>query len=175
MDSLLNPDPGLYIWTIVSFLVLVGLLKVFAWGPLLRAVEEREHAMRRERELAEAARQEAEDIQRRLSEKLEGVSAQAQEILSQAGREGSALRERLKKDAEEEAKRLLEKSREQLAEEKARLVLELRKEVAALSVQAAERLLQKSVDPGVRKETLDQFLKEIEARGAKGGRPGGRA
>ena len=174
MDSLLSPDPGLYIWTVVSFLVLVGLLKAFAWGPLLRAVEEREHAMRRERELAEAARQEAEDIRRRLSEQLEGVGAQAQEILSQAGREGSALRERFKKEAEEESRRLLQKSREQLSEEKARLVLELRREVAALSVEAAERLLKKSVDQRVREETLTQFLREVEQRDAKG-TAGGRA
>jgi len=173
MDALLSPDPGLYIWTIVSFLVLVGLLKAFAWGPLLRAVEEREHAMRRERELAEAARQEAEDIRRRLSEKLDGAAAQAEEILSQAGREGSALRERLKKEAEEDSRRLLEKSREQLSEEKARLVLELRREVAALSVQAAERLLKKSVDARVKEETLAQFLREMDSRGAKGA--GGRA
>ncbi|MBI5244583.1 MAG: F0F1 ATP synthase subunit B [Elusimicrobia bacterium] len=174
METLLSPDPGLYIWTIVSFLVLVGLLKAFAWGPLLRAVEERESAMRSEREKAEAARREAEGIQRSLAEQLKGVDAQAQEILSKAAREGEALRERLKKDAEEESKRLLERSREQLVEEKARLVVELRGEVAALSVQAAERLLKKSLDPGVKKEALSEFLGQLDARGGGKG-PGGGA
>lgn len=174
MDTLLNPDPGLYIWTIVSFLVLVGLLKAFAWGPLLRAVEEREAAMRSEREKAEAARREAEGIQQRLAEQLQGVDAQAREILSRASREGEALRERLKNDAEEASKRILEKSREQLGEEKARLIVELRREVAALSIQAAERLLKKSLDPGVKKEALSDFLGQIDARGGGEG-PGGGA
>lgn len=167
MDKLLNPDPGIYVWTVVSFLILVGLLKAFAWEPLLRAVEDREEALRRDREGAEAARRDAERIQKELAEKLAGLDAQAQELLARAGREGESLREKLRQAAEDESRRLVEKTREQLAEEKARLVRELRGEVADLSVEVAERLLKRSVDPALRKKTLDEFLAEVDRRGGR--------
>lgn len=165
MDTLLNPDIGLLIWTIISFLILVGLLKRFAWGPLLSAVEAREAAMREERERAERARREAEEIQRRLEERLAGAQAEAKEVLAQAGRDGEALRARLRQDAESESKAMLDRTRTQLEEDKRRLVAELRREVADLSVQAAERLMSKSVDKGVQKSVLDQFFGELDKAG----------
>ncbi|HAH08022.1 MAG TPA: ATP synthase F0 subunit B [Elusimicrobia bacterium] len=167
MDKLLNPDPGIYLWTVLSFLILVGLLKAFAWGPLLKAVEDREESVRRDREGAEAAKRESERIQQELEGKLAGLDAQARELLAQAGREAEALREKLKQAAEDESRRLLEKTREQLAEEKARLVVELRREVADLSVQVAERLLKRSVDPALKKKALDEFLDEVDPRGGR--------
>lgn len=168
MDTLLNPDKGLIIWTIITFLSLVFLLKKFAWGPLLAAVEERESAMRRERELAEKARREAEDIQRRLDGRLAAIEAEAKERLAQAGREGEAARERIRAQAEEDARKLVEKTRGQLEEDKRRLVGELRREVAELSAQAAERLMKKTVDSGVRKTVLDQFFADMDQKKANG-------
>ncbi|MFA6030050.1 MAG: F0F1 ATP synthase subunit B [Elusimicrobiota bacterium] len=169
MDTLLNPDPGLYIWTVVSFLILVGLLKAFAWGPLLKAVEEREERLRAERESAEAARRDAERIRSELAAQLAGHEARQKQALAEALREGEALRSRLKDDGEAEARRIVEKARGQLEEEKARLIGELRREVAALSVLAAERLVRKSVDKDVQKRVLDEFLGEV---GGLGGRKG---
>ena len=167
MDTLLNPDKGLIIWTIISFLVLVAILKTFAWGPLLHAIEEREAAMRREREQAEKARQEAERIQQEMAAQLAGIEAKAKELLSQAGKEGEVLRAKLKATAEEEVKALTEKTRAQLEEEKRRLVGELRKEVASLSVLAAERLIHKSIDAGVQKSVMDEFIKDLSSKDAK--------
>ena len=161
METLLNPDTGLILWTIVSFLVLVGLLGKFAWGPLLNAIEEREEAMKREREAAERARKDSERIQGELAAQLAGVEARTKELLANAGKKAESLRSRIKADAEAEAQALTERTKAQLEEEKRRLVSELRREVAGLSVLAAERLVQKSIDEGVRKNVMDQFLKEI--------------
>lgn len=161
MDALLNPDTGLIIWTIMSFLILVGLLKAFAWGPLLHSIEAREAKMREERERAEKARSEAERIQGELEARLAKAADEARSVLAQAGKDGEALRATLKTSAEAEAKALLEKARAQLDEDRRRIVAELRHEVAALSVLAAERLVKKSVDQGVQKAVLDQFFGEL--------------
>ena len=64
MDKLLTPDTGLMIWVIITFLCLVAILKLFAWGPLLGAIEAREGRIRADREGAEKARSEAERIQK---------------------------------------------------------------------------------------------------------------
>lgn len=161
MDALLNPDKGLIIWTIMSFLILVGLLKAFAWGPLLHSIEEREAKMREERGRAEKARSEAERIQKELEARLGQAADEARAVLAQAGKDGETLRATLKVQAEAEAKALLEKARAQLDEDRRRIVGELRQEVASLSVLAAERLVKKSVDQGVQKAVLDQFFGEL--------------
>lgn len=165
MDTLLNPDLGLAIWTIASFLILVTLLRVFAWGPLLGAVEAREDKMREERERAEKARAEAERIQADLTQKLASAQDEAKRIMSEANKDGEILRSKLKKSAEEEAKGMIDKTRAQLQEEKNRLVGELRAEVANLSVLAAERLVKKSVDKDVQKAVLSDFFKDLDKQG----------
>ncbi len=163
MDQLLNPDKGLILWTIMSFLILVGLMKAFAWGPLLHAIEDREAGMRSEREKAEAARKDAERIQRELEARLALAADEAKGIIAKAGQEGEALRSRLKADAEAEARALLEKTRAQLDEDKRRIVSDLRKEVSELSLAAAERLVKKSVDAGTQKAVMDQFFSDMAA------------
>lgn len=164
MDTLLQPDKGLLIWTVVSFLVLVGLLRAFAWGPLLAAVDAREARLREERERAEAARQEAERIRGELSARLAGAEGEMREILAKAGREAEAIRTSAHRAGEEESKRILTRARRELEEEKQRLMGELRREVSSLSVLAAERLLRRSVDPGVQKDVLERFFREAETR-----------
>lgn len=164
MDQLLNPDTGLVIWTIVTFLVLVALLKMFAWGPLLHAIEEREHRLKADREGAEKARAEAERIQRELQEQMNGLQAKSRDMLAQAQKEAEALRASLKASAEADSAKIREKTMADLAEEKERLVRDLRKEVATLSVLAAERLMRKSVDEGVQKTVLEGFYKDLESK-----------
>ncbi len=167
MDTLLNPDIGLVIWTIASFLILVALLRVLAWKPLLGAVEAREARMREEREKAELARREAERIQNELNSKLTRIEEDSKKTLAEAVQKGESLRAQIKKDAEAEAKNIMDKTRLQLDEEKRRLVGELRSEVASLSVLAAERLLHKSVDSGVQKTVMDRFFADLEKEGKK--------
>ena len=165
MDRLLNPDTGLVVWTVITFLCLVFLLKKFAWGPLISAIEEREAKMRADREGTEAARRQAEQIRAQLEGEIAGLEAKSRELLAHAAKEGEALRNRLKSDAEAEARKIKEKTLEELAEEKERLIRLLRAEVADLSVMAAERLMRKSIDARVQKTVLDSFFKDLERQG----------
>lgn len=163
MGDLLAPDLGLTVWTIVTFLCLVAILKLFAWGPLLHAVEEREARLKADREGAEKARAEAERIQKDLEAQLAGVQAKSKELLAAATKDGEALRSKLKAEAEADAAAIKAKTTADLAAEKEKLVGDLRKEVANLSVLAAEKLLHKSVDAGVQKSVLDGFFKDLES------------
>ncbi len=168
MDKLLQPDPGLMIWTIITFLVLVAILKKAAWGPLLAAIEARERRLGEERAAAEKARAQAERIQRELEEKLSSVHAQSRELLAAAARDGESLRAKLRAAAEDDARAIKDKTAAELAAEKNKLVAELRAHVADLSVSVAEKLIGKSVDDGVQKSVLDGFFKDLDA--ARGGR-----
>lgn len=166
MGAMLNPDTGLIIWTIVTFLALVLILKLVAWKPLLASIEEREERMKAEREGAEKARAEAERIKKELDEQLAQMSAKQREALAQTLKEAEALRAQLKAAAESDSQKIREKTMAELGEEKERLVRELRKEVAGLSVMAAERLMRKSVDENVQKSVLEGFYKDLETQKA---------
>ncbi len=168
LDKLLDPHWGLMIWTIISFAVLVILMKKFAWGEILGIVEAREKALRDEREKAETARAEAERIQSELEERLANAQAEVKEIMAKANKDGEVVRSRLKEEAVSESKDIIDKTRAQLKEEKGRLVEELRTEVVTLSVMAAERLIKKSVDSGVKKNVLDTFFKDIDKAEVRG-------
>lgn len=163
MGDLLSPDLGLTVWTIVTFLCLVAILKLFAWGPLLHAVEEREARLKADREGAEKARSEAERIQKELEAQLANVQTKSKELLAAATKDGEALRAKLKAEAEADAAAIKAKTAAELAADKDKLAAELRKEVAAISVMAAEKLLRKSVDAGTQKTVLDGFFKDLDA------------
>ena len=168
MDKLLAPDTGLMFWTIVTFLALVAILRVFAWGPLIHAVEEREGRIKADREGAEKARLEAERIQKELEARLAEAGAKSKELIAAATKDGEALRAKLKAEAEADALAIRQKTTAELNAEKAKLVEDLRRDVASLSVMAAEKLMRKSVDDGVQKNVLDGFFKDLDA--AKAGR-----
>ena len=163
MGDLLSPDLGLTVWTIVTFLCLVGILKAFAWGPLLKSIDEREARLKADREGAEKARAEAERIQKELESEMAVVQTKTKGLLDAALRDGEALRARLKAEAEADAAAIKAKTTADLAAEKDKLVGDLRKEVASLSVMAAEKLLHKSVDAGVQKSVLDGFFKDLDS------------
>jgi F-type H+-transporting ATPase subunit b len=163
MDQLMNPDTGLMIWVIVTFLCLVAILKIFAWGPLLGAIEAREHGIKADREGAEKARAEAERIQKDLESQIAGVQAKAKEMLAAATKDGEILRAKLKAEAEADAAAIKTKTTADLAAEKNRLVAELRRETGDIAVRAAEKLMHKTVDAGVQKTVLDGFFKDLES------------
>lgn len=162
MDKLLSPDYGLMIWTIITFLLLVFCLKKLCWGPLISAIEEREHRIKSDLDESKKAREDSERIKRDLEGQLADASQKGRDMLAQAMKEAELLRSQLKTTAETEAQKIREKTLQELADEKERLVRELRKEVAGLSVLAAERLMRKTVDDGVQKTVLEGFFKDLE-------------
>ena len=162
MEQLFTPDIGLMVWTVVTFLLLVWILTRFGWGPIVAAIEAREERLRQEREAAERARADAERIQKELEARLAEIDAKARETLARAGKEAEALMARHTAQAQQEARKLMDKTRAELEEEKRRLIVELRTEVASLAMQAAEKLVHKTVDEQVRKSTMDRFFKELE-------------
>ena len=161
MDKLLNPDIGLMVWTVVTFLVLVLILKKAAWKPILDGLEKREGRIRSDLDRAEKAQAEAEDLRRRYETQLAEAQRRIQEMVNQAKADGDRTRAEIIAEAKAESERLLEKGRRDLEGEAERLKGELKKDVAGLSVTMAEKILARSVDPKLQEEILSQSLSEI--------------
>ncbi len=162
MDNLLNPDIGLVVWTITTFLILVVVLGKFAWKPMIKTLQDREIGIRRAIDDANMARQTAEELKRQYQQALEQGNEKAQQMLTQAKADAQKLREQLLKEAEADASRLAEQSRRQLEEEKERLLRELRQETAAISVRVAEKLLKHSMNAKEQDVLVQRFLSDIE-------------
>ncbi len=162
METLLKPDLGLMIWTIVTFLIMVAILKKIAWGPLLKALDERESKIKADVESAEKSRIEMERVKAEYEVQMQGIETRARALLQEAEQKGTQVREGILKDAEAQAKKLQERTRLELESEKERLVRELRSQVGEMSVEIAEKLMHKTVDKKVQDDTLRDFLSSLD-------------
>jgi F-type H+-transporting ATPase subunit b len=158
---LLEVNPGLIIWTIVTFIVLLVLLRLTAWKPILGALQKREENIRSSLEQAEKARDEAERILQENKKNLAQAEEQVQKVL----KEGRAMAEKMRQDliarANDESKRMIENAKEQIEREKQDALKELRKEVASLAIQAASKILDENLDENKQKKIIDTFIDEL--------------
>src|SRR5262245_10955467 len=144
MNPLVTPDPGLFLWTILVFLALVAALTIFAWKPLLKALEARQESIRKSLDDAQAAKRELERLQSESTEILRKAHAEAEGIVSKSWSDAEKLREDMKVKARAESDNIIKEARRQIELETGRALREIRGEVANLSVSIASKLIQKN-------------------------------
>ena len=162
MDNpLVQPDPGLFIWTILTFLVLVGLLAKFAWRPLLQALEERQAQIRKSLDDAQQARQELERVQHESAQVVSRARVEADAIVSQSRADAERLRQELRETARAEAATMLRNAEKQIELQTLQAVRQIRGEAADLAVLIAEKLigrhLSREDNERLIADTIDEF------------------
>ena len=161
MNPLAQPDPGLFIWTILTFLVLVALLARFAWGPLLQALERRQAAISQALDDAQRARQELEKLHRESAQMMASARAEAEAIVARSRSDAESLREELKQKARSEAAAIVKNAERQIQLETARAVQQIRHEAVDLSVAIASKILKRQVSPEDNEALIQEALKQI--------------
>ena len=161
-NPLVQPDPGLFIWTIVTFLVLLALLAKFAWGPLLQALEARQERIRKSLEDADRAKQELERLQQESAKMMQQARAEAESIVSQTRTDAERLREELKQKAKEEADNILRNAQQQIQLQTRQAIQQIRHEVADIAVLLASKLLERNIAKEDNARLIDDTLKQIE-------------
>ncbi|TXH28384.1 MAG: F0F1 ATP synthase subunit B [Elusimicrobia bacterium] len=159
MEQLFTPHVGLMVWTVAAFLVLVGVLAKFGWGPVLKGLDEREENLRKTRAAADEARRVAEDLRRDYDERLARADAQAKGLLTEAEARARAFKDDLVKAAQAENEKMIAAARAKLVEEERRLARELRAEMAELSLKSTEKMLRRELG----KADQDRLVKEALA------------
>ena len=164
-DELLGGDIGNAVFTLIIFLVLVGVLGRFAWKPLLRVLNERERTIR---ESLEGARSEREQAARLLADyeaRLRKAHEEASGIVAEARRDAEAAGRRLHEDARRQAEDVLARARReiQLAADSARK--ELHDEASELAVRVAARIIHKQLSAADHQALVAESLKEMQAAG----------
>lgn len=161
MDNLLNPDVGLMITTVITFALLVFILKKAAWKPILEGINQREGKVRGDLDRAEKAQADAEALRLKYESQLTEAQRTIQDMVAQAKKDAERSRTELLATAKEESERVLEKGRRDLAGETDRLKGELRNEVAGLSMSIAEKIVNRSLDKSVQEDVLKDALKNV--------------
>ena len=162
-NPLVQPDPGLYIWTILVFLLLVAALAKFAWGPLLAALEQRQASIRQSLDDARQAKVELERIQVEQQRLLTEARQQADTILSQTREDANRFREELKQRAQAEANNIVRNAERQIEMETARALQQIRTEAVDLSVAIASKVLQRNVSREDNERLIEDTFRQIEA------------
>jgi F-type H+-transporting ATPase subunit b len=163
-NPLVQPDPGLYIWTIATFLVLLWLLAKFAWRPLLLALESRQDSIRKSLDDAQQAKVELERLNVESQKILAAARAQADTILSETRSDANRLREELKQKAQLEAAGVMKNTERQIEMETARALQQIRNEAVDISIAIASKLLQRNVSKEDNERLIEETFKQIEAR-----------
>ncbi len=158
---LLDPHVGLTIWTIITFLVVLFVLRKFAWPQLLAALDEREQRISDALTSADQARQEAEEVLRQHQQKLAAADEEARKIVAAAREAGANVRQRIVAQAREEAERTLDQARTSIESEKRAAIAELRRETAHLAVQAAGALIDANLDDEKNRSLVDDLIARI--------------
>ena len=163
MDNpLVQPDPGLFIWTIITFLVLLALLAKFAWRPLLQALESREASIRASLDDAEKAKQELERLHRESAEIIRQSRVEADAIVTRSRGDAERLREDMKQKARAEADAIVKNAERQIQLETGRALQQIRKEAIDLSVMIASKLIQRNLTREDNERLIEEALKQVE-------------
>lgn len=158
---LLDPHLGTIIWTIITFLVVLVVLKSTVWKPLLSALDEREQRIKDAVEGAETARRETEAALQEHRQKLEGAEDEAREILREAREAAEKNRQNSVAQAKEEAHQIVEQARKSIEAEKSAALEQLRREVADLAVEAAGRIIDANLDDDKNRKLVDDLISSI--------------
>jgi len=159
--GLLKPDPGLIIWTVLTFLGLLVLLRLTAWRPIVDGLDRREEKIKSALAEAAKAREEGQALIAEQQAQLHQARKEAQKIIEQGATSAKAIQEEILAKAKDEAGQLVRTARREieLETEKARQVL--RAEVVDLSLDVASRVLERSLKDADHERLAREFLGEV--------------
>jgi F-type H+-transporting ATPase subunit b len=163
-NPLIRPDPGLYIWTIVTFLALVTLLARFAWRPLLQALDKRQALIKQSLDDAQQAKLELERLQQESTQIIRQARVEAESIVANSRAYAEKLKDEIKAKARADADVIVQNAERQIQTETRRALEQIRVEAADLSVMIASKLIQRNLTKEDNARLIEQALEQVESR-----------
>ena len=160
--ELVKPEIGLIFWMAISFLIILGLLRKFAWKPILGMIKEREQSIENALASAEKAKEEMKTLQSDNERILAEARSERDALLKEAREIKEKLIADAKATASKEGERLLAAARENIRNEKNAAITELKNQVASLSIEIAEKILKSELSSDEKQKTLvNNLLKDV--------------
>ena len=162
MDNLVQPDPGLFIWTIFTFLVLLYLLAKFAWRPLLAALESRQEDIRKSLDDADRAKKELEHVQEESNRIVSKARADADAIIAGSRADAAKLQDELKRKARAEADGIILNAQKEIQRQTDQSLTQIREEAVDLSLMIASKLIQKNLSKEDNHKLIEDALSQVQ-------------
>jgi F-type H+-transporting ATPase subunit b len=162
--SLIDVVPGLMVWTIITFLIVLWVLKRFAFSRIQGLIDERRDRIREALDEADKARGEARELREQTRKEREQAKLEREQILDEARRQSQRLAEQARERADADLKEALEKNREELAAENQRLREQIRRDVVELTLYASEKVTGKVLDQDDQRRLIEETIEEADVR-----------
>lgn len=160
---LTNPSFGLLFWQLAIFLILLLILRAFAWKPILAALREREDSIEGALRQADQAKLEMQALKAGNEKLLAEARTERDRILKEASAMSNQLIETAKQKATDEGARLIMQAREAIQNEKNAALAEVKNTAAQLSIDIAERILRRELtDAAAQKQLVTDYLQEVK-------------
>lgn len=161
--ELVTPDLGLAIWTTIAFLILLVLLRLFAWKPILGAVKEREESIEKSLRSADEAKKEMAALQASNEALLKEARQERDNLLAEARDTKDQMIAEAKVKAKEEAEKIMTQTREVIETEKKAALTEIKNQVATLSLEIAERVIKTELSSDKKQQELvSKLIDEVK-------------
>jgi F-type H+-transporting ATPase subunit b len=162
-NPLVTPDIGLMFWTLLTFLILLIVLRKFAWGPIMNGLKAREQSIENALSEAKKAREEMSNLKSENEALLAEARAERDRILREAKEIKDKLISEAKATAQEEGRKILAQAQQNIEKERLSAFKELKEEVVNLAMDAATKIIRKEMSSkGAQEELVENYLNEVK-------------
>ncbi|MBA7715028.1 ATP synthase subunit b, sodium ion specific [subsurface metagenome] len=145
---------------IINFVILLVLMYLVAYRPIMRMFDERSRKIKESMEQTEFIKEQAAHAEEEAEKRIEAAGKEGQEMVSRAVRTGEERRQQAQQEAKQDAESLVARARTEIQRERDEAIDELRKEFADLTIMAAEKVIDRSLDKEAHRQLIDKVLKE---------------
>ncbi len=158
---MLDINPGLILWTIVTFVLVLVILRRAAWKPLLGALAAREEKIRVSLEQAEAAQQQAQRLLEENKRQMAHAEEQSQKIIKEGRDMGERLKAELLEKAHASSRQMIDQAKDEIRREKEAALVQLRSEVTDLVIGAAGKIIDANLDTPKHRQLVDTIINDM--------------
>jgi len=145
---------------VVTFIILLVVLRFVAYKPIMRMLDERSRRIKESLDQAESIKAQSARSEEEVRKQLEQASREGQERIARAVKAGEDVKQKAQEDAKKEAETLVNRARAEIQRERDDAISEVRREFAELTVLAAGKVIEKSLDKEEHRELIEKVLEE---------------
>jgi F-type H+-transporting ATPase subunit b len=160
-EGLLKVDPGLFLWTIITFSVLLLILWKAAWKPIVQALDSRAEKIRGDIDNTEKARFEAEKLLSEYKELIANSKAESAQLIARGKEEAEKIKNEIIEKAAKEAGDITERTKKDIEAAKDRALAEIKTEIVTFSTEIAAKILKKNINSDDQKAIAEEVFNKM--------------
>jgi F-type H+-transporting ATPase subunit b len=145
---------------IINFVILFGLLYLVAYKPIMRMLDERSRKIKESMEQTEHIKQQAERAEVEAEKRIDAAAKEGQEVVARAVRTGEEVKKEAQQQARDEAEALIVRARSEIQRERDEAIDDLRQEFADITIKAAGKVIDRTLDKKAHREIIEKVLDE---------------